>query len=262
MIAGALSRSARSSRPETGSLVADDLRVHFAGVKAVDGVSLHLDTGEIVGLIGPNGAGKTTVLNGLSGFQRPTSGAVRVDDEDVTASEPAALVGLGVCRTFQASRCFSGMSVADNVTVAGLASGLARRGAKAQVGSLLDLVGIGPVANRPAGELSHGESRRLDIARALATRPRFLLLDEPAAGLNERESADLAALIRTVCDERGCGVLLVEHDMQVVMNVCRRLVVLDHGKVIGAGTPAEVRRNPDVIAAYLGAHAGEEAQRA
>ena len=233
-------------------LAASGLRVQFAGVVALDGVDLTVDRGEIVGLIGPNGSGKTTCLNALSGFVSLAGGRVSLDERDVTRWSPARRARAGLTRTFQSVRVFAELSVSDNVEAAALGGGLGRRAARRQAAAVLASLGLAHLGDLAAGGVSAGDERRVGIARALATRPRFLLLDEPAAGLNDAESIRLIDTIRALAGEFGCGVLLVEHDMRVVMGTCARLHVLDSGRTVAAGAPDDVARDPDVIAAYFG----------
>jgi ABC-type branched-subunit amino acid transport system ATPase component len=215
-------------------------------------VTLELHRNEVVGLIGPNGAGKTTLVNVLTGFDFPTSGTVELEGHDVTAWSPHRRGRVGLARTFQHSRSFGGLSVRENVEAAALGSGAWPREARRRADSLLELLGLRDGENQPAGSLAHGEERKLGVARALAIRPRFLLLDEPAAGLPEAEVPEFTKVVRSVRDEHEAGVLLIDHNMALVMDVCDRIQVLDQGRTLAEGTPAEIRGNLDVAAAYLG----------
>ena len=215
-------------------------------------MTLELHRNEVVGLIGPNGAGKTTLVNVLTGFDFPSSGTVELEGHDVTAWSPHRRGRVGLARTFQHSRSFGGLSVRENVEAAALGSGAWPREAHRRADSLLELLGLRDRENQPAGSLAHGEERKLGVARALAIRPRFLLLDEPAAGLPEAEVPEFAKVVRSVRDEHEASVLLIDHNMALVMGVCDRIHVLDQGRTLAAGTPTEIRRNLDVAAAYLG----------
>jgi ABC-type branched-subunit amino acid transport system ATPase component len=234
-------------------LEARGVKVHFAGVRAVDGVDLTLERGEILGLIGPNGAGKTTLVNALSGFQRPTEGSIRLGSADVTSWAPEHLARSGLARTFQNVRLFPHLSVFENVETAAVAVGLRRRDAAARAAEALEALGLSDRTHAEARALPHGEQRRLGIARALAGGPCFLLLDEPAAGLNEDESEELGRALRTIHESFGCGLLVIEHDMEVIMSLCDRVQVLSYGITICIGTPAEVQDDAEVVTAYLGA---------
>jgi ABC-type branched-subunit amino acid transport system ATPase component len=241
--------------PPAELLEARGVRVHFGGVKALDGVDLTVRQGEILGLIGPNGAGKTTLVNVLSGFQRPTAGAVRLLGMDITAWPPDALARRGVVRTFQAIRLFPALTVFENVEAAAVGVTAGRRAARAVAWELLGALKLEHRAHEPARGLPHGDERKLGIARALAVRPSFLLLDEPAAGLNEREGDELVSVLVGLRDRFSLGLLVIEHDMRLVMALCERLQVLDHGKTIAVGAPAEIRGNEAVRTAYLGTDA-------
>ncbi len=221
-------------------------------MQALREVSLELHRREVVGLIGPNGAGKSTLVNLLSGFDRPTGGAIELEGRDVTRWPAHRRGRAGLARTFQHAHAFPALSVRENVEIAALGVGARRREAVARAGRLLDLLGLSRYADTAAASLAHGDERRLGVARALATDPRFVLLDEPAAGLPEAEVPDFAAAVRSVRDEHGAGVLLIDHNMALVMDVCDRVVVLDQGMTLAEGTPAEIRANLDVAAAYLG----------
>ncbi len=246
------------SKPET--LVAEDIRVHFEGVKAVDGVDLTLEQGQIMGLIGPNGAGKTTFMNAVSNFVQRTSGRVILGGRDVSSWPPHRLAGAGLVRTFQDVATFPELTVFENVELGALGAGLSRRKARARASTLLTDLGLARLGNLPASALPHGEERRVGIARAVAVGPRFLLLDEPAAGLDDRESLELAESIAKLRDDVGCGVLLVEHDMRIIFRVCESIQVLDFGKPLAFGEPGDIRTNPDVITAYLGVKGAKLAQ--
>ena len=231
--------------------------MHYAGVRAVDGVDLELRQGEIVGLIGPNGAGKTTFLNAISAFVRLTAGQLSIGEHDVSGWAPQRLVRHGLARTFQEVATFPQLTVFENVEVGALGAGLKRREARAKARELLDKMGLAHHADQPASALPHGDERRVGIARAVASQPRFLLLDEPAAGLDDAESRDLIGTIGNLRDELGCGILLVEHDMRIIFGVCERIQVLDYGKTIAIGTASEISANERVVAAYLGAKGAE-----
>jgi branched-chain amino acid transport system ATP-binding protein len=224
----------------------------FAGIHALRGVTLELHRHEVVGLIGPNGAGKTTLVNVLTGFDFPSAGTVELKGQDITSWSPHRRGRVGLARTFQHSRSFAALSVRENVEVAALGSGARPREARRRAARLLELLGLERRRDKPAGGLPHGDERKLGVARALATEPRFLLLDEPAAGLPEAEVPEFAAVVRSVRDEHAAGVLLIDHNMTLVMDVCDRIQVLDQGTTLAEGAPEEIRANLDVTAAYLG----------
>ena len=235
-----------------GTLRASSVSRSFDGVKALNGVTLELARGEVVGLIGPNGAGKSTLVNVLSGFDRPDEGAVSLAGRDVTRWSPHRRGRHGLARTFQASHGFRALSVRENIEVAALGVGAGPRVAARRATDLLERLGLVRYAETPAASLAHGDERRLGVARALAMEPHFVLLDEPAAGLPEAEVPDFAALVRSVSDGHGAGVLLIDHNMALIMETCDRIVVLDQGRTLAEGAPGEIRANIDVAAAYLG----------
>ena len=230
----------------------------FEGVQALREVTLELQRHEVVGLIGPNGAGKSTLVNVLTGFDTPTSGNVALGEREVTGWSAHRRARAGIARTFQHSRSFRGLTVRENVEVAALGVGARTAAAKRRAEDLLGLLGLTARAEGPAEALAHGDERRLGVARALATEPSFVLLDEPAAGLPEAEVPDFAAVVRNVRDDHDAGVLLIDHNMALVMEVCDRIQVLDQGRTLAEGAPAEVRANLDVAAAYLGESAVTE----
>jgi branched-chain amino acid transport system ATP-binding protein len=241
-----------------GSLRASSVSRSFEGVQALRGVTLELHSSEVVGLIGPNGAGKSTLVNVLSGFDRPSDGSVELEGRDVTRWTAHRRGRNGLARTFQHSHAFRALSVRENVEVAALAVGAGPRTAAARARGLLELVGLDDYADAPASALAHGDERRLGVARALATEPRFVLMDEPAAGLPEAEVPAFAAVVRSVRDDHGAGVLLIDHNMALIFDVCDRIHVLDQGTTLAEGTPKEIRANIDVAAAYLGESAVQE----
>jgi branched-chain amino acid transport system ATP-binding protein len=230
----------------------------FEGVHALREVTLELGRGEVVGLIGPNGAGKSTLVNVLTGFDRPTSGTVELEGQDVTRWRPGRRSRHGLARTFQHSHAFRALSVRENVEVGALGVGARPRSARRRAEQVLELLGLQGQAEAQADTLAQGDERRLGVARALATSPRFLLLDEPAAGLPETEVTEFAAAVRTVRDGDGAGILLIDHNMALIMEVCDRIHVLDQGRTLAEGAPAEIRANLDVAAAYLGESAVHE----
>ena len=231
-------------------LYVDQVMVRFGGVMAVSGATLMARAGQVTGLIGPNGAGKTTLFNVISGIQEPTAGSVSIDGEDVTRLAPHKRAQRGVARTFQRLELFSSLTVRDNIRVAAELAMLTN--VTSTVEKLIARVGLADVADRTAGDLPTGSARLVEIARALATKPKLLLLDEPASGLSDIESEHLGYLLRSLADE-GLGVLLVEHDMDLVMRVCDHIFVLDLGVVIAEGSPTEIRQDARVLEAYLGA---------
>jgi branched-chain amino acid transport system ATP-binding protein len=227
-------------------------------VHALRDVTLALQRGEIVGLIGPNGAGKSTLVNVLSGFDLPSSGTVELEGRDVTRWRPSRRGRAGLARTFQHGHAFRALSVRENVEVAALGTGASPRAARARAGELLEALGLSAQADAPANTLAQGDERRLGVARALATQPRFVLLDEPAAGLPEAELPAFSTAVRSVRDDGDAGVLLIDHNMGLIMEVCDRIHVLDQGQTLAEGTPADIRANLDVTAAYLGESAVQE----
>jgi branched-chain amino acid transport system ATP-binding protein len=224
----------------------------FEGLQALDGVTVELHRNEVVGLIGPNGAGKSTLVNVLSGFDSPTAGTVELDGQDVTRWPAHRRGRAGLARTFQHSRSFRGLTVRENVEIAAIGTGTGPRDARRRADGLLSLLGLDRRAEDPAASLPHGDERRLGVARALATEPRYVLMDEPAAGLTEAEVPAFAAVVRSVRDDHEAGVLLIDHNMALIMDVCDRIHVLDQGRMLAEGTPGEIRANLDVAAAYLG----------
>ena len=242
----------KAERRPGDTLRASSVSRSFQGVQALEDVTFELHRHEVVGLIGPNGAGKSTLVNVLTGFDAPSSGSVELAGRRITRWSAHRRARAGLARTFQHSRSFRELTVRENVEVAALGVGAGARGARQRADELLELLGLQAHERAPAGVLSHGDERRLGVARALATRPRFVLMDEPAAGLPEAEVPDFASVVRSVRDDHEAGVLLIDHNMALVMNVCDRIVVLDQGRTLAEGTAAEIRGNLDVAAAYLG----------
>jgi branched-chain amino acid transport system ATP-binding protein len=230
----------------------------FAGVKALREVTLELEGHVVLGLIGPNGAGKSTLVNVLSGFDTPDVGAIVLDGRDITRWRPDRRARHGLARTFQHSHAFRALTVRENIEVAALGAGTSARDARRRADELLGLLRLSAYADAPAAALAQGDERRLGVGRALATEPRFVLMDEPAAGLTEGEMPEFAAVVRAVRDEHGAGVLLIDHNMALIMDVCDRIQVLDQGRTLAEGTPEEIRDNIDVAAAYLGESAVHE----
>jgi branched-chain amino acid transport system ATP-binding protein len=236
-------------------LTAENVGVRFQSLAAVSDVSFTVRRGEIFGLIGPNGAGKTTLVNCLTGFQRPSSGRVNLGGQDTAGWGPDHFRKAGVARTFQAGRLFKDMSVIENVEVTGVGMGLSRREARARGMDVLAWLGIADKAEQTAGALPYTDERRVGIARAVVMSPAFVLMDEPAAGMSDAECEDLMTLVSSMPARYGCGVLLIEHNMRVVMGVCARVHVLDGGRSVAEGTCNEIQNNPAVIGAYLGMEA-------
>jgi branched-chain amino acid transport system ATP-binding protein len=253
-----LAEELQSERRPGESLRASAISRSFEGVQALSGVDIEVQSGEVVGLIGPNGAGKSTLVNLLSGFDRPDSGTVTLAEVDITHWTPNRRGRHGLARTFQHARGFRGLSVRENVEVSALGVGAGPRVAAKRADELLGTLGLARYADVPAASLASGDERRLGVARALATEPRFVLLDEPAAGLPEAEVPAFAEVIRSVRDEHDAGVLLIDHNMALIMEVSDRIHVLDQGRTLAEGTPGAIRGNLDVAAAYLGETAVSE----
>ena len=248
-------------------LKAENVSEVFGGLKAVSDFNFHINPGELVGLIGPNGAGKTTAFNLFTGVYQPTTGTIMFDGKSIVGLKPYEITQRGIARTFQNIRLFANLTVLDNVKIAyhfhvqyGVLESVFRVGRyfseeadlDEKAIKLLDIFGLADKKDELAKNLPYGEQRRLEIARALATKPKLLLLDEPAAGMNPQETHELMELIRWIRDQFELTILLIEHDMSLVMGVCEHIYVLEYGAMIASGTPEEIKHNPRVIEAYLG----------
>ena len=244
-----------STSPQSERLAANGIVMNFDGLRALDKVSLSLGRNEIVGLIGPNGSGKTTLVNVLAGALKPNEGTVRIDGEDVTAFPPRRVARHGLVRTFQTVRLFGTMTVFENVQLGALGAGKRRSKAAATANELIKIFEIDDLRDVLADSLSYGQKRIVEILRSLSTGCKYLLLDEPAAGLNEEESEHLLGQLTTIPERFGCGLLIIDHDMNLIMRLCHRLHVLNQGKTIAEGTADEIRANPTVVEAYLGSQA-------
>ncbi len=257
----------KPSDPNAPLLDASNVTIRFGGLTAVDNFDLQINQHELVGLIGPNGAGKTTIFNLLTGVYQPTAGTIRIAGTPTQGLKAHDITALGIARTFQNIRLFKELTVLSNVQIGGHIHykysatsavlqtnrfAAAEEAAEDDALRLLEIFGLRDRAQEYAKNLPYGDQRRLEIARALAARPRLLLLDEPAAGLNDRETLDLMETIHGIRDRFDIAILLIEHNMELVMGICERILVLNFGKVIARGTPAEVRANPIVVEAYLG----------
>jgi branched-chain amino acid transport system ATP-binding protein len=236
---------------EHATVTVDNVSVWFQQKVALSELSCSFGPG-VTGLLGPNGAGKTTLVNLITGFDFPTTGRVELEERDVTRWSPQRRGRAGLARTFQHGHAFKGLTVRENVEVAALGVGASSRDARTRAQRLLDALGLGARADEDASALPHGDERKLGVARALATEPRFVLMDEPAAGLTEAEVPGLAAVVRSVRDDHGAGVLLIDHNVTLILDVCDRIQVLDQGRTLAKGTPEEIRKNIDVANAYLG----------
>lgn len=224
----------------------------FAGLKAVDDVSIHIETGDILGLIGPNGSGKTTTINLMTGMLNKNAGRIMINEHNIGEMQAYMIPVHGLVRTYQTIRLFKNLTGLENVMIGAIGVGIGRREAARLAGELLEEFGLGKIKHQTAQGLTFRDQRHVEIARALASKPKFVLLDEPAAGLNEEETDELFALLKSMPAEKNIGILIVDHDMRLIMNLCNRLQVLNYGKTIAEGSPDNVRRNPEVVKAYLG----------
>ncbi|HWM35066.1 MAG TPA: ABC transporter ATP-binding protein [Pseudolysinimonas sp.] len=231
------------------TLVVDDLTVAFGGNTALDGFEIRVDAGEVVGLIGPNGAGKSTAVNAMTGIIRPNRGSVRVNGIELVGQPPAKILRAGMARTFQQAQLWRGMTVLQNLTVPMLHAG--RRAAEERAHEVAEIFGITPLLPESAALLPYGARRLVEVSRAMMTRPDIVMLDEPGAGLSPSEKEGLKDALHTLAETR-VSVLLIDHDMDLVMTACQRVTVLDVGRVLAEGTPAQIRDNPQVVEAYLG----------
>lgn len=247
----------RNSAAEDEGLTLTGVSMAFSGVHVLQDIDLRVHPGEILGLIGPNGAGKTTLVNIASGFQQPSAGDVLLDGVRLTGRSPHRFARAGISRTFQAVRPFGRLTVRENVYVAALTSNHARSRAMRWVDDLLQRFGLMEVAEASADALSYGHQRMLGVARALASRPTILMLDEPAAGFNEHEADELRHILAVIPQDFDCAMLVIEHQMPLILGLCDRIQVLDHGISIAVGTPSEVRDDEAVQEAYLGTGAHE-----
>jgi branched-chain amino acid transport system ATP-binding protein len=241
-----------SDHPNSSALVLQGVGKVFVGLRALDNVSLKLERGEILGLIGPNGSGKTTLINVVTGLLPLSSGQVFLEGIELTRKPPFVIAHTGLARTFQTIRLFKELTVLENVEVSAVSMGLGRKQARQKAEQVLEELGLAQWSDTSSGGLPYGLERRVEVARALATNPKYLLLDEPAAGLNEDESDELLQTLAPIPRQKNLGMLIVDHDMRLIMRLCHRLHVLSYGKTIGEGTPEQVRRIPAVVEAYLG----------
>lgn len=250
--------SLESGEAPGGGLAVRDVSLSFSGVAALDDVSLDVPRNTIKGLIGPNGAGKTTLVNVITGYAPPDEGHVFLDGVEITDWTPDAIGRAGLGRTFQSVRIFAGLSARENIEVAAVARGSSRKQARAEASELLKRFELTSHSETPASALPFGLERRLSLARVVASKPQFLLLDEPAAGLNEAEKVEFGTLLTEIQQETGCGVLIIEHDMHMIHSLCGSVQVLAEGRTLAVGTPAEIAADKGVVEAFLGKEAADE----